>query len=186
MRFNLRNSFLCALIVILGCAHFVFGQSVVTLKGEVNFDNINLRADSTPVSVVICTVSKGTKVEVVEEYYDWYKIRLPKSAPSYIKKRFVACLDEAAQPVCSNARVISSRVNIRARPTESAPILGKADKTQSLVILSEEKGWYKIQPIPNSYAWIHKKFIDLVPQLTVTEAVNSPTTETVKTEKSSP
>jgi uncharacterized protein YgiM (DUF1202 family) len=172
--------------VILGCAHFVFAQSVVALKGQVNSDNINLRADSTPVSEVICIVNKGTEVEVVEEYYDWYKIRLPKSAPSYIKKRFVACLDEAVQPVCSNARVISNRVNIRARPSESAPILGRADKTQSLVILSEEKGWYKIQPIPNSYAWIHKKFIDPIPQLTVTEAVDSPATETAKTEKSSP
>jgi uncharacterized protein YgiM (DUF1202 family) len=164
MRFSKRNLLLCALLVILGCAHFVFAQSVVTLKGEVNSDNINLRADSTPFSEVICTVSKGDKVEVVREYYDWYKIRLPKSAPSYIKKRFVACLDEAAQPVCSNARVISSRVNIRARPNESAPILGKVDRTEVLVILSEEKGWYKIQPIPNSYAWIHKKFLKILPE----------------------
>jgi len=164
MRFSLRNYLLCALLVILGCAHFVFAQSVVALKGEVNSDNINLRADATPVSEVICIVSKGTKVEVVREYYDWYKIRLPKHAPSYIKKRFVACLDEEVGPVCSNARVISSRVNIRARPNESAPILGLADKTQSLVILSEEKGWYKIQPTPNSYAWIHKKFVRILPE----------------------
>lgn len=155
---------MCALLVILGCAHFVFAQSVVALKGQVNSDNINLRVDSTPVSEVICTVSKGTELEIVREYYDWYKIRLPKSAPSYIKKRFVACLDEVAGPVCSNARVINSRVNVRARPNESAPILGRADKTEALVILSEEKGWYKIQPIPNSYAWIHKKFIRIITQ----------------------
>jgi len=150
---------MCALLVVLVCAHFVFAQSAVVLKGRVNSDNINLRADSTPVSEVVCTVRKGTEVEIVREYYDWCKIRLPKSAPSYIKKRFVACLDETAQPACSNARVINNRVNVRSRPNESAPILGKADKTQILVILSEENGWYKIQPIYNSYAWIHKKFL---------------------------
>ena len=159
--------------MILGCAHFVFAQSVVILKGEVNSDSINLRADSTPVSEVICTVSKGTKVEVVREYYDWYKIRLPKSAPSYIKKRFVACLDAVAGPVCSSARVINSRVNVRSRPNESAPILGKADKTQSLVILSEEKSWYKIQPIFNSYAWIHKKFVRIIPEPAATDSTKT-------------
>jgi uncharacterized protein YgiM (DUF1202 family) len=128
--------------------------------GEVNANNINVRCDSTPNSEVIYTLNKGVRVEVVREFFEWYKIRLLKTAPSYIKKRFVACLDETAQPVCRNARVINDRVNVRLKPSESSAILGKADKTDPVVILEQEKGWYKIEPIAKSFGWINKKFVN--------------------------
>lgn len=152
-------------MVFLGCAHFVYAQDTFPFKGEVNSNGINIRSDSTPNSQVICTLNKAEQVEVVREFFEWYKIALPGKAPSYIKKRFVACADEVLDGPCKSGRVINDRVNVRLRPDESSAILGKVNKTDTLVILGEENGWYRIEPVVNSFGWIHKKFIRRLPPL---------------------
>lgn len=182
-----RKTLLCALLMIfLGCAHFVFAKDAASFRGEVNSSNINVRADSTLNSQVICALERKEKVEVISEFFEWYKIRLPKTAPSYIKKRFVACVDETPDnEPCRNARVISNRVNIRLRPVESSPILGEVNKTDPVVILGQGQGWYKIEPIVNSFGWIHKKFVTKLPPAPATEtpAVGEQLKEPEKEEK---
>ncbi|MDD5477004.1 MAG: SH3 domain-containing protein [Candidatus Omnitrophica bacterium] len=131
-------------------------------SGQINADNINARVDATVGSAVICSLPKGQLVEVVSEAYDWYKIRLPKEAPSYVKKDLVECInpDPVTSPgKCLTAKVIKDRINIRLGPSESTWILGKADKLTVVNILAQESGWYKIQPIYQSYGWVNKKFI---------------------------
>jgi len=75
----------------------VFPADFVAFTGQVNANNINLRVDATVGSVIICTLPKGQLVEIVSEIYDWYKIRLPKTAPSYIKKDFAECISNFPQ-----------------------------------------------------------------------------------------
>ena len=126
----------------------------VLFQGEINANNINIRSDSTVGSKIICIANKGEPVEVIRESYGWYKIRLPKTAPSFIKKNLVGLVDE------KTAKVIKDNVNIRLRPDESSPILGKADKNEVINILEEREEWYKIEPLNNSFGWVNKKFVD--------------------------
>ena len=132
--------------------------------GKVNANNINVRVDATTGAPVVCTLAKGQSVEVVREAYDWYKIRLPKTAPSYIKKNLVECIDRTASPSepvkCLNAKVIGEKVNIRLGPGEDSWILGKADKLSVVSILADKGAWYKIEPVHQSFGWVHKKFVD--------------------------
>lgn len=140
----------------------VFAASFIAFSGQINAENINARVDATVGSAVICSLPKGQLVEVVSEAYDWYKIRLPKEAPSYVKKDLVECInpDPATNPEkCLSAKVIKDRINIRLGPSESTWILGKADKLTVVNILGQESGWYKIQPIYQSYGWVNKKFV---------------------------
>jgi uncharacterized protein YgiM (DUF1202 family) len=125
--------------------------------------------DSTVSSAVICVLNKGERVEVTLELYDWYKIRLPKAAPAYIKKNMAACLSYTTQKYCESAKVIKNSVNIRLSPNESSPIIGKAVKDEIINIQQEKGGWYKIYPIINSYGWIHKKFINKVNPINLTQ-----------------
>jgi uncharacterized protein YgiM (DUF1202 family) len=142
-----------------------------TFDGLVNTPDINVRADSTPNSEIVCVLKKGDRVSVVKELYDWYKIRLPKNAPSYVKKNLLECLPEdldvpAQTPVplkekaCHSAKVAKDNVNIRLNPSENARILGKLNKNTIVSVLGEEGGWCKIEPQENSFAWVHKKFIN--------------------------
>ncbi len=140
----------------------VFAAAFTAFSGQINAENINARVDATVGSAVICSLPKGQLVEIVSEAYDWYKIRLPKEAPSYVKKDLVECInpDPAANPEkCLSAKVIKDRINIRLGPSESTWILGKADKPTVVNILGQESGWYKIQPIYQSYGWVNKKFV---------------------------
>jgi len=140
----------------------VFAAAFTAFSGQINADNINARVDATVGSAVICSLPKGELVEVVSEAYDWYKIRLPKEAPAYVKKDLVECInpDPVSNPgKCLSAKVIKNRINIRLGPGESTWILGKADKLTVVNILAQENGWYKIQPIYQNYGWVNKKFV---------------------------
>ncbi|MDO8489699.1 MAG: SH3 domain-containing protein [Candidatus Omnitrophota bacterium] len=151
------------------CSTAVFGADSAIFKGQINAENINVRVDATVSSAVICTLPKGELVEVVAEGYDWYKIRLPKEAPSYVKTDLLECLnsDTVNNPgKCLSGKVIKDRINIRLGPSESAWILGKADKLTVVSILGKEGRWYKIQPVYQSYGWVNKKFISKEIKLT--------------------
>lgn len=125
-----------------------------SFSGRVNSDNINIRLDSTINSRAITSVNRQDPVEVISELYDWYKIRLPITAPSFIKKDFVSKVSE------NTGVVLKTNVNVRLEPNESSAILGKLGKDEVINILQESGAWYKISPVNNSFGWIYKKFVD--------------------------
>jgi len=128
-------------------------EEFLPFQGEVIADNINIRLDSTVNSDVIYKVNKGQNLEVVSEFYDWYKVRLPVSADSFVRRDLVLRVDTRL------AKVLRDRVNIRLKPSEKSPIIGRASKGEILNIVDVNGDWYKILPVRNSYGWLHKKFI---------------------------
>ena len=139
--------------------------------GEINSEGINIRSDSTTESQIICQIKKGARVEVISELHDWYKIRLPKIAPSYVKKGLLECVnyENTAGPGnymqiptnkrCLSAKASKDRINVRLKPNESSVILGRLDKNEVANIVKEAGDWYRIEPIQNSFGWINKKFV---------------------------
>jgi uncharacterized protein YgiM (DUF1202 family) len=153
------------LIFCFSLPGIVMAETSSVFTGQINTNGINVRVDATVSAEVICTLAKGELVEVVREVYDWYKIHLPPEAPAYIKKNLLECNNlnpdlASGSGKCLSAQVIKDRVNIRLGPTESAWILGKVDKATVVNLIAEEGGWYKIQPVYQSYGWVNKKFVD--------------------------
>lgn len=143
-------------------------------QGEINSHDINIRSDSTVSAPIICSANKGSLVEVISEFYEWYKIRLPKFSPSYIKKSLVECIGyKEPQKLndCQNGKILKNRANVRLSPDETSPVLGQIDKDEIINIIQEKADWYKIEPIQNSFGWIHKKFVNPVTNL-VSNGVN--------------
>lgn len=178
MRKNLANLILLTALVVLPflCkANSAFSSFEVfqPFQGEVNANGINVRSDSTVSSETICILNKGDRVEVISEFYEWYKIRLPKSSPSYIKKSFLECINyktvepltsgqAPAQKECVSAKLLRDRVNVRLHPNTSSKILGVIDKNETVNILAEEGEWCKIEPIVNSFGYVNKGFVNKV------------------------
>jgi len=164
----LRISFRIFLTLIFITGLFpamALSEEKTVFLGEINANNINVRNDATVSSKVICTLNRGDKVAVILESYDWYKIRLPKKAALYIKADFAECtkyqeITPADRNTCLKARVLSSRVNIRTAPDESGAIVGVADKDELVDVKGKTQGWYRIDPTPKSFAWVHKKFLN--------------------------
>jgi uncharacterized protein YgiM (DUF1202 family) len=167
--FNFKiKSIIVFLCFILPTA--VFAETFSVFTGQINANGINVRVDATVGAEVVCTLVKGELVEVLQEAYDWYKIRLPAGAPSYIKKSLLECNNVSRNSVnpdfaaqsgkCLSAKVIKDRVNVRLKPTESSWILGKVDQDTVVNIVADEGGWYRIHPVYQSYGWVNKKFVN--------------------------
>ena len=178
----MKNYFIIIFCLVL--APLAYADEFKVFTGQVNADKINMRVDATTGSEVISVLSKGQKLDVVSQVYDWYKVRLPENAPSYVKKGLVECITsdnvQSVSGKCLSAKVVKDRINIRLQPSESSWILGKADKLTIINVLSDEGQWYKIQPIYKSYGWINKRFLDKAPELPAKiEAPVLPKTETL-------
>jgi uncharacterized protein YgiM (DUF1202 family) len=122
--------------------------------GLVNSDDINLRADSTTNSPIICVLKKSSKVEVVSSLYNWYKIRLPDYAPAYVKMNFLEPDEKIIR-----AKVTHENVNVRCGPGDTYWISGVLNKDTFVIVLSEDNGWYKIVPTADCFGWVSDKFI---------------------------
>lgn len=146
------------IILICLCASFsfLFAQTSETFPfmGRVKAKDINVRIDSTVSAQVICQVRENDRLEVVSGLYDWYKVRLPRYAPAYVHKGMLELVD------AQTAKVAKDRVNIRLLPSESSPIIGKADQGEAVNILEFRRDWYKIQPVRQSFGWINRKFVE--------------------------
>lgn len=136
-------------------------QEDIPFLGEVSADNANIRADSTVSSSIICVVNKNEQLEVIHSAYDWYKVRLPNSAPAYVKKDLLECVEYSgqAQNAGRSAKVLRERVNVRLEASQGSAIIGKVEKDDIVYILAENGDWYKVKPPLNCFGWINKKFI---------------------------
>ncbi|MCM8800818.1 MAG: SH3 domain-containing protein [Candidatus Omnitrophica bacterium] len=143
-------------------------------------DEINIRSDSTVNSPVICNIKKGESLEVISEAYEWYKIRLPKYVPAFVKKNLIIKIDD------KTAKVKADKVNIRLGPDVSFPIIGKANKEELVTIVGESEEWYKIKPLDSCYGWIHKKFVKKIIPVIVEVVVQPEIKETQEAEEVKP
>ncbi len=148
------------LCIFINLSNRCFAENFEPFLGEVNTESINLRSDSTVNSEIICKLHKADKLEVILELYGWYKVKLPKNAPVYIKKNLVAASGQNI--TIGTALVLKDNVNIRLRPSETAPIIGRANKDEQIKILEDNGDWYKIEPAANSFGWVHKRFVNKV------------------------
>ncbi|HTZ11793.1 MAG TPA: SH3 domain-containing protein, partial [Candidatus Margulisiibacteriota bacterium] len=44
-------------------------------------------------------------------------------------------------------------------PDTSSAILGKLQENEKVKIMALQGDWYQIEPVPQSYGWIHKSFV---------------------------
>jgi uncharacterized protein YgiM (DUF1202 family) len=151
-----KKACILPLFIILIFRGISFAQETASFRGKINANNINIRSDSTVNAKVICNVNKGDGVDIILELYGWYKIKLPKTAPAFIKKDLAVFINKEA------ARVVKDKINIRLYPSESSPIIGEAIKDEIVIILEDKGEWYRIEPTDNSFGWVHKKFVNII------------------------
>lgn len=159
MKQLLRTGSLATIFIVV-CACFSFSADTTNtlplFSGRITEDNVNIRTDSTTSSAVICAIKKDEYVDVMTEFFEWYKIRLPITAPAFIKKSFLEVIDSRS------GRVLNNNVNIRLHPTTNGPIIGNVQKNETVFISEDRQEWYKIYPTVRSFGWINKAFVKKV------------------------
>lgn len=161
--------FFCALLAISG-----FGAQGADFSARVNGDGVNLRADSTVSSSVICELRQGETLKVSGARYEWYRVRLPRRVSLFVSDELLVPLEPALPAPASNiipdappkrnARALKDRINLRLAPDQNAPVLGMLEAGQVVELSGREAGWWKILPPENAFGWVHQKFLEKIPE----------------------
>ncbi len=169
-----------AILILCFCSAGLFALSAWAETPSFPFlarvvkDNVNIRAGQSKSFEKVGQLELNEKVVVVEKQYSWYRIKLPAHAKSYISKDFVALMREQI------ARVSGDRVNIRSGPGVNYSLLGQAEKGTFVRVLDEIDGWYRIEPIDDSYGWVREDFLAFKSQaIPPPRTVALPTTKNV-------
>lgn len=142
--------------VISFCFLALAHSSEFPFLGRVNSDGINLRAAPNVRAESIAKLKRETKLKVLSERFDWYKVNLPKTAVCFISRKYVKF-----STLMNEGIVTADKVNLRAKPSQNAAIIGQINKDQIVRIIKAEPDWYAISaPQDEAFGWVHKKFID--------------------------
>ena len=128
-------------------------ESSVLYVGEVNADRVNVRTGPHKNHTVLYVAPLGKEVFVLEEAGDWLKVDLPKEASIWIYAQLVE------KSLDHEGVVLKDGVNLRAKPSTKAFIVGQVHKGQELELRGEKFGWYKIGAPEGVCAWISKPYV---------------------------
>jgi SH3-like domain-containing protein len=146
--------FLVFLILFLSLTPLSWGQEEkFPFVGEVQQEDINIRAGQSTSFDRVGQLKKGDQVVVVEKAFDWYKIKLPETSAVFISADYIKELGENV------GEVKGSRVNVRSSFGANSSVVGQANKGQLVHLIERQDKWYKVQPIDESYGWVATKFI---------------------------
>jgi cell wall-associated NlpC family hydrolase len=125
-----------------------------TRTGTVKGDSVNLRALPETSAKVLTQFSDGTKVSVIAEEGDWYKVT-GNDATGWIFNQFLTVRDVAI----ASGTVRANDVNVRSKPDTSSEVLQKLDKGAKVTIFERTTEWYRIQIGEDRYGWISRDFV---------------------------
>ena len=122
--------------------------------GKITSNDINLRAGPSTNYESLDKLQKETKVKILTQRYDWYKIALPKTTSCFINVKFLK------RTHAKKGTITGNRVNLRAKPSENASIIGKINTGYIVTVIKAHPEWYEITGVDNvAFGWLHKKFV---------------------------
>jgi uncharacterized protein YgiM (DUF1202 family) len=148
-------------LVLSACLLIVIAKGFATDEvkkfpfiGKVKVDNVNVRSGGSQNFEILSKMNSNDFIYVVEEQYNWYKIKLPRSAYCYIFKNFVDANGMMGTVKASN-------VNLRARPNKESSIMGQLKNGQAVTIINQDMdGWYQIEPPDTCNGWIRADLVN--------------------------
>ena len=124
----------------------------------------------------LCVLSKTDPVKVVEKRYSWLRVLLPKKAYLYISKDYVFLTsDEKGIGI-----VTASNVNLRAGAGTRYSVVSQISKPEKVFIISEDSGWYKIEPPYGATGWVNADQITLVEEAKTAVSDKKTTSSTIR------
>lgn len=135
-------------VIGLMVPHTLFAKTYKATKEEVN-----VRLDSTISSKSIGNLSNQETVEVIDEKYGWYKIKLPARLNCWVWSNLVKKTNK------DTGVINKANVNIRNQPSLDGEIIGLLNKNDQIIIRSEKKDWLEISCYPHAHGWVHSKLL---------------------------
>jgi uncharacterized protein YgiM (DUF1202 family) len=118
-------------------------------------NNVNVRGKAAINSEVITRLTRGQKVNVLEEVTlskpkqdepaKWLKISLPTNATVWAHASFIDSANNTVKP---------NRLNLRSGPGENYSVVGRIEKGTAIVPIEHKGEWVKLEPPPSAYGFV--------------------------------
>ena len=118
-------------------------------------NNVNVRGKAAINSEVVTRLTRGQKVDVLEEVTvskpkqdepaKWAKISLPTNATVWAHASFIDSANNTVKP---------NRLNLRSGPGENYSVVGRIEKGTAIVPIEHKGEWVKLEPPPSAYGFV--------------------------------
>ncbi|MCM3650581.1 SH3 domain-containing protein [Metabacillus litoralis] len=130
--------------------HSTGNSRVANASGTVTATTLSIRDSGSLNGKIIGSISKGTKVSIVEEKNDWYKISNHSNKTGWVAGWYISKSDTknaTAQSSNNNKQVniLYDGTNIRSGSSTSHSILKRANVGETYEIIDTIGDWYKIK-----------------------------------------
>lgn len=133
----------------------------------VNADNVYARSDSSENDYPVAKLSKGDAVTVVGNNGDWLKILPPDGVYCLVGK---AWIDARGNGAIGRVRDDATAVNVRIASGLSksyGKVVTQVKAGADVKIIGQQEEYYQIAPPAGAFAYVHKRFVELVKRVTV-------------------
>jgi SH3-like domain-containing protein len=122
------------------------------MKGKVNANLLNIRAQANTTSDVIGKLKKDDVVEIVKLQGEWFEIK-HKDSSAFVAAKFIL---ELVKTGVVNANLL----NIRSLPNLEASRLDQLKKDQEVIIVDEIEDWYQIK-YKDSFGYVSSEYVSI-------------------------
>ncbi|MGL5751087.1 MAG: N-acetylmuramoyl-L-alanine amidase, partial [Paraclostridium sp.] len=138
------------------------GNEEVIKTGEITASSLNVRSGYGTSYSKIGSLSKGSKVEIVEEKSGWYKIKY-NSGYGYISGEYVNISSgEVAPPeFIKKGKVSASKLNVRSGYGTNNSVMGSLSRGAIVEIVESKNGWHKIK-FNGNYGYVSGQYISII------------------------
>jgi len=148
------------------------------------YNRVNVRSGPSMDNLVIETPRGGTLLQPLDQYDQWYRVRLPDGTIGWIHRSIVRQLD-VPMPVVKEIRedlpplkqsvkntipdrirrkphveITGDAVNIRQGPGTQFSIVNRAYRYEQYRLLAREGNWYRVEFPNGTTAWIHHSLVE--------------------------
>jgi SH3-like domain-containing protein len=148
------RAFFLVIILLLHSPSLFAGTETFPFLAEVKSDKVNIRAGQSPNFEPLGLLKRGDTIIVVAKEYSWYKVRLPKTAKSFISEKYVKLLSD------QEGEITGSRVNVRAAANVNNTALAQLSAGSKVKIVQKKEDWYQIEPVEDSFGWVAQELLE--------------------------
>ncbi len=132
IRYAITGAFATALSITASGALYV---------GQIDASSLNLR--SAPNGTVIDSVSRGTKVAVINNSSEWFQIAVDGQT-YYASGAYIDWIPECDFNLGNGTIKCSTTVNFRSQPNTSSSVIASLKNGQKVSVIGVSGGWYKV------------------------------------------
>jgi cell wall-associated NlpC family hydrolase len=146
-------------------------QSSVT-KGTVTASKLNVRTGPGTNYDSFHTLWQGNVITVIGESNGWYKIKLSNGKTGWVSSTYlqVSGTQTPVKNLSTTGTVTASKLNMRSGPATSYSAIHTLWQGNTVKVIGESNGWYKIQLSNGKTGWVSSTYLKLGSSVTTPKA----------------